>query len=179
MIFAHLWNQVSSPFALLLSRQQVIPQTTTIVPTSDMNQSHLFEHKFNLKINEHDEPRNHHIPFTIFMKLSIRRVLMVGAFIGLTFFFMIPIAFVQTLANIESIEKVVPFLKPIINMVNNGDTTVITKHHKITSYGYGFREQKSDNTSVTIASLDENDESMKDVETVEARPKKLSTSHLL
>lgn len=50
-----------------------------------------------------------------FMELNIRRVLMAGAFIGLTFFFMIPIAFVQTLANIESIEKVVPFLKPIID----------------------------------------------------------------
>lgn len=40
---------------------------------------------------------------------------MVGAFIGLTFFFIIPITFVQILANIESIEKVVPFFKPIIN----------------------------------------------------------------
>lgn len=50
-----------------------------------------------------------------FMELNIRRVLMVGVFIGLTFFFMIPTASVQTLANIKSIEKVVPFFKPIIN----------------------------------------------------------------
>ncbi|KAI3514636.1 hypothetical protein L1887_13218 [Cichorium endivia] len=50
-----------------------------------------------------------------FIELNIRRSLMGGAFIGLTFFFMIPIAFVQTLANIESIEKVVPFLKPLID----------------------------------------------------------------
>ncbi|KAI3773097.1 hypothetical protein L6452_04296 [Arctium lappa] len=50
-----------------------------------------------------------------FIELNMRRLLIAAAVIGLTFFFMIPIAFVQTLANIESIEKVVPFLKPLIN----------------------------------------------------------------
>lgn len=51
-----------------------------------------------------------------FVSLRIRRLLIAVAFFFLTFFFMIPIAFVQSLANIEGIEKVVPFLKPIIEV---------------------------------------------------------------
>ncbi|XP_024964106.1 CSC1-like protein At4g02900 [Cynara cardunculus var. scolymus] len=50
-----------------------------------------------------------------FVELNVRRLLMAGALFGLTFCFIVPIALVQTLANIESIEKVVPFLKPLIN----------------------------------------------------------------
>lgn len=38
------------------------------------------------------------------------------AFFFLTFFFMIPIAFVQSLATIEGIEKVLPALKSVIEM---------------------------------------------------------------
>ncbi|KAG1331776.1 hypothetical protein COCNU_02G017440 [Cocos nucifera] len=49
-----------------------------------------------------------------FVELTMRRLIMAVAFFFLTFFFMIPIAFVQSLANIEGIEKVVPFLKPLI-----------------------------------------------------------------
>ncbi|RZC53233.1 hypothetical protein C5167_012089 [Papaver somniferum] len=49
-----------------------------------------------------------------FVELSIRRLIMAVATFFLTFFFMIPIAFVQSLANIEGIEKVMPFLKPLI-----------------------------------------------------------------
>ncbi|KAI3783107.1 hypothetical protein L2E82_13169 [Cichorium intybus] len=49
-----------------------------------------------------------------FVELNVRRLIMAVALFGLTFCFMIPIAIVQTLANIESIEKVLPFLKPII-----------------------------------------------------------------
>ncbi|KAJ4829129.1 hypothetical protein Tsubulata_011814 [Turnera subulata] len=49
-----------------------------------------------------------------YVELTIRRLLMAVALFFLTFFFIIPIAFVQSLANIESIEKVFPFLKPII-----------------------------------------------------------------
>ncbi|XP_010038117.2 LOW QUALITY PROTEIN: CSC1-like protein At4g02900 [Eucalyptus grandis] len=49
-----------------------------------------------------------------YVELTIRRLLMAVALFFLTFFFMIPIAFVQSLANIEGIEKVVPFLKPLI-----------------------------------------------------------------
>ncbi|CAI9107870.1 OLC1v1007341C1 [Oldenlandia corymbosa var. corymbosa] len=49
-----------------------------------------------------------------FVSLAIRRLLMAVALFFLTFFFMIPIAFVQSLANLEGIEKVLPFLKPLI-----------------------------------------------------------------
>ncbi|XP_022759718.1 CSC1-like protein At4g02900 isoform X1 [Durio zibethinus] len=51
-----------------------------------------------------------------YFELSIRRLLMAVALFFLIFFFMIPIAFVQSLANIEGIEKVFPFLKPLIEM---------------------------------------------------------------
>lgn len=49
-----------------------------------------------------------------FVELTIRRFLMAVALFFLTFFFMIPIAFVQSLANIEGIEKVMPFLRPVM-----------------------------------------------------------------
>ncbi|KAI5683298.1 hypothetical protein M9H77_04526 [Catharanthus roseus] len=49
-----------------------------------------------------------------YVSLTIRRLIIAVAFFFLTFFFMIPIAFVQSLANIEGIEKALPFLKFII-----------------------------------------------------------------
>ncbi|XP_064958608.1 calcium permeable stress-gated cation channel 1-like isoform X2 [Musa acuminata AAA Group] len=52
-----------------------------------------------------------------FVSLTVRRLIVAVAVFFLTFFFMIPIAFVQSLANIEGIEKVVPFLKPIIEEI--------------------------------------------------------------
>ncbi|XP_041003080.1 CSC1-like protein At3g21620 isoform X4 [Juglans microcarpa x Juglans regia] len=52
-----------------------------------------------------------------YVSLTIRKLIVAVAFFFLTFFFMIPIAFVQSLANIEGIEKAVPFLKPIIEII--------------------------------------------------------------
>ncbi|KAK9139612.1 hypothetical protein Scep_009293 [Stephania cephalantha] len=49
-----------------------------------------------------------------FVELSIRRLIMAVAVFFLTFFFMFPILFVQSIANIEGIEKVFPFLKVLI-----------------------------------------------------------------
>ncbi|KAK4742826.1 hypothetical protein SAY87_000827 [Trapa incisa] len=49
-----------------------------------------------------------------YFELTIRRLLMAVALFFLTFFFMIPITFVQSLANIEGIERVFPFLKKLI-----------------------------------------------------------------
>nr|GMD66824.1 CSC1-like protein At4g02900 [Ipomoea batatas] len=43
-------------------------------------------------------------------------MLMLVALFFLTFFFMIPIALVQSMASIEGIEKVLPFLKPLIEL---------------------------------------------------------------
>uniref|UniRef100_A0A7N0TF97 Uncharacterized protein n=1 Tax=Kalanchoe fedtschenkoi TaxID=63787 RepID=A0A7N0TF97_KALFE len=51
-----------------------------------------------------------------YVSLSIRRLLIAVAFFFLTIFFMIPITFVQSLANIEQIEKAAPFLRPIIEV---------------------------------------------------------------
>ncbi|KAL0924247.1 hypothetical protein M5K25_005063 [Dendrobium thyrsiflorum] len=51
-----------------------------------------------------------------FVQLNVRRLIIAIAFFFLTFFFMIPIAFVQSLANIEGIEKAVPSLKPFIEL---------------------------------------------------------------
>lgn len=50
-----------------------------------------------------------------YVHLSVRRLIMNIAFFFLTFFFMIPIAFVQSLASIEGITKALPFLKPIVD----------------------------------------------------------------
>ncbi|XP_044461629.1 calcium permeable stress-gated cation channel 1-like [Mangifera indica] len=49
-----------------------------------------------------------------YVSLSVRRLISGVAFFFLTFFFMIPIAFVQTLASLEGIEQAAPFLKPIV-----------------------------------------------------------------
>lgn len=49
-----------------------------------------------------------------YVSLSVRRLIMGVAFFFLTFFFMIPIAIVQSFASIEGIEKAAPFLRPVI-----------------------------------------------------------------
>ncbi|XP_050936559.1 calcium permeable stress-gated cation channel 1-like isoform X2 [Cucumis melo] len=49
-----------------------------------------------------------------YVSLTVRKLIMGVAFFFLTFFFMIPISFVQSLASIEGIEKLLPVLKPII-----------------------------------------------------------------
>lgn len=49
-----------------------------------------------------------------YVQLNIRKLLMAVALFFLIFFFMVPITFVQSLANIDGIEKVFPFLKHLI-----------------------------------------------------------------
>ncbi|KAK4421361.1 Calcium permeable stress-gated cation channel 1 [Sesamum alatum] len=51
-----------------------------------------------------------------YVSLTIRRLVIAVAFFFLTFFFMIPVTIVQSLANIEGIERRAPFLKPIIEI---------------------------------------------------------------
>ncbi|XP_059625811.1 CSC1-like protein At4g02900 [Cornus florida] len=51
-----------------------------------------------------------------FVEVTVRRLLMAVALFFLTFFFMIPIALVQSVANIDGIQKVLPFLKPLIKI---------------------------------------------------------------
>ncbi|KAL2900617.1 hypothetical protein RDABS01_025699 [Bienertia sinuspersici] len=52
-----------------------------------------------------------------YVELNIRWLLMAVALFFLIFFFMVPITFVQSLANIDGIEKVLPFLKHLIEKV--------------------------------------------------------------
>ncbi|KAL3627421.1 Calcium permeable stress-gated cation channel 1 [Castilleja foliolosa] len=51
-----------------------------------------------------------------YVSLTIRRLIISVAFFFLTFFFIIPITAVQSLANIEGIEKRAQFLRPIIEV---------------------------------------------------------------
>ncbi|KAH0854628.1 hypothetical protein HID58_057828 [Brassica napus] len=62
------------------------------------------------------EPRDVYWPNLAipYVALTVRRLLMHVAFFFLTFFFIVPIAFVQSLATIEGIVKVAPFLKVIV-----------------------------------------------------------------
>ncbi|KAH9610778.1 hypothetical protein KSS87_013714 [Heliosperma pusillum] len=64
------------------------------------------------------EPRDVYWPNLAipYVHLSIRRLIISVSFFFLTFFFMIPIAAVQSLASIEGIEKSAPFLKPVVEM---------------------------------------------------------------
>lgn len=57
--------------------------------------------------------RNLPIPY---VSLTVRRLIIAVAFFFLTFFFMIPIAFVQTLASLDGIHKAAPWLKPLVSM---------------------------------------------------------------
>lgn len=49
-----------------------------------------------------------------YVKLTLRRSLVALGLFLLIFFYMIPIAFVQSLANIEGIGKVLPFMKKLM-----------------------------------------------------------------
>jgi len=49
-----------------------------------------------------------------YVELNIRRLLMALALFFLIFFFMVPISIVQSVANIDGIEKVFPFLKNLV-----------------------------------------------------------------
>ncbi|KAI7989386.1 CSC1-like protein [Camellia lanceoleosa] len=51
-----------------------------------------------------------------FVSLSVRRLLISLAVFALVFFYMIPIAFVQSLANLEGLERVAPFLRPVVEV---------------------------------------------------------------
>ncbi|PKA61488.1 DNA-directed RNA polymerase III subunit RPC2 [Apostasia shenzhenica] len=64
------------------------------------------------------EPRDVYWPNLAipFVQLTVRRLIIAVLFFFLTFFFMIPIAFVQSLANIQGIEKAAPFLKPLVEV---------------------------------------------------------------
>lgn len=49
-----------------------------------------------------------------FLSLSMRKLVISISVFALIFCYMVPIAFVQSLANLEGLEKVAPFLRPLI-----------------------------------------------------------------
>nr|DAD19243.1 TPA_asm: hypothetical protein HUJ06_020706 [Nelumbo nucifera] len=51
-----------------------------------------------------------------FVSLSIRKLVISVSVFALVFFYMIPIAFVQSLANLEGLERVAPWLRPVIEL---------------------------------------------------------------
>ncbi|TKY53982.1 Calcium permeable stress-gated cation channel 1 [Spatholobus suberectus] len=51
-----------------------------------------------------------------YVSLTVRRLIVAVAFFFLTFFFMIPIAIVQSLASLDGIQKAAPWLKPLIEI---------------------------------------------------------------
>lgn len=51
-----------------------------------------------------------------FVSLTIRKLVISLLVFALVFFYMIPIAFVQSLANLDGLEKVAPFLRPVIEL---------------------------------------------------------------
>lgn len=51
-----------------------------------------------------------------FVSLSFRKLIISITVFALVFFYMIPVTFVQSLANLEGLEKVCPFLRPIIEL---------------------------------------------------------------
>ncbi|KAI9178208.1 hypothetical protein LWI28_023882 [Acer negundo] len=51
-----------------------------------------------------------------FVSLTIRKLIISLSVFALVFFYMIPIAFVQSLANLDGLERVAPFLRPVIEL---------------------------------------------------------------
>ncbi|KAF9623884.1 hypothetical protein IFM89_005975 [Coptis chinensis] len=51
-----------------------------------------------------------------FVSISIRKLVISISVFALVFFYMIPIAFVQSLANLDGLERVAPFLRPVIEV---------------------------------------------------------------
>lgn len=51
-----------------------------------------------------------------FISLTIRKLVIGVSVFALVFFYMIPIAFVQSLANLQGLDRVAPFLRPITRL---------------------------------------------------------------
>ncbi|PIA58791.1 hypothetical protein AQUCO_00500611v1 [Aquilegia coerulea] len=51
-----------------------------------------------------------------FVSISVRKLVISIAVFALVFFYMIPIAFVQSLANLDGLKRVAPFLRPVIEV---------------------------------------------------------------
>ncbi|EXC26245.1 Uncharacterized protein RSN1 [Morus notabilis] len=114
---------------MTLERQNIIKDTKSILPVTFVSfnsrwgaavcaQTQQSKNPTLWLTNWAPEPRdvywrNLAIPF---VSLSIRKLVISISVFALVFFYMIPIAFVQSLANLEGLERVAPFLRPVIEL---------------------------------------------------------------
>ncbi|KAF4401787.1 hypothetical protein G4B88_000835 [Cannabis sativa] len=114
---------------MTLERQNIIKDTQSILPVAFVSfksrwgaavcaQTQQSKNPTLWLTNWAPEPRdvywrNLAIPF---VSLSIRKLVISISLFALVFFYMIPIAFVQTLANLDGLERVAPFLRPVIEL---------------------------------------------------------------
>ncbi|XP_022844584.1 CSC1-like protein At1g32090 isoform X1 [Olea europaea var. sylvestris] len=112
---------------LTMERQRILKDAKAIIPTAFVSfnsrwgaavcaQTQQSKNPTLWLTNWAPEPRdvywkNLSIPF---VSLSIRKPIISVLVFALVFFYMIPIAFVQSLANLEGLERVAPFLRPLI-----------------------------------------------------------------
>ncbi|KAL2527661.1 CSC1-like protein [Abeliophyllum distichum] len=112
---------------LTMERQRILKDPKAIIPTAFVSfnsrwgaavcaQTQQSKNPTLWLTNWAPEPRdvywkNLSIPF---VSLSIRKLVISLLVFALVFFYMIPIAFVQSLANLEGLERVAPFLRPLI-----------------------------------------------------------------
>ncbi|CAN6712162.1 unnamed protein product [Malus baccata var. baccata] len=115
--------------SMTLERQKILKDTKSILPVAFVS----FDSRWGAAVcaqtqqsrnptlwltNWAPEPRdvywrNLAIPF---ISLSIRKLVISLSVFALVFFYMIPIAFVQSLANLEGLERVAPFLRPVVEL---------------------------------------------------------------
>ncbi|XWS49478.1 hypothetical protein CRYUN_Cryun12cG0006900 [Craigia yunnanensis] len=114
---------------MALERQKVLKDPTSILPVAFVSfksrwgaavcaQTQQSKNPTLWLTNWAPEPRdvywrNLAIPF---VSLTIRKLIISLSVFALVFFYMIPIAFVQSLANLEGLERVAPFLRPVIEL---------------------------------------------------------------
>ncbi|PPD93866.1 hypothetical protein GOBAR_DD09126 [Gossypium barbadense] len=114
---------------MALERQKVLKDTKSILPVAFVSfksrwgaavcaQTQQSKNPTLWLANWAPEPRdiywqNLAIPF---LSLTIRKLIISLSVFALVFFYMIPIAFVQSLANLEGLERVAPFLRPVIEL---------------------------------------------------------------
>ncbi|TYH59023.1 hypothetical protein ES332_D08G195100v1 [Gossypium tomentosum] len=118
---------------MALERQKVLKDTKSILPVAFVSfksrwgaavcaQTQQSKNPTLWLANWAPEPRdiywqNLAIPF---LSLTIRKLIISLSVFALVFFYMIPIAFVQSLANLEGLERVAPFLRPFIKSFLQG-----------------------------------------------------------
>ncbi|XP_075522697.1 hyperosmolality-gated Ca2+ permeable channel 1.8-like isoform X4 [Primulina tabacum] len=114
-------------FTLTLERQKVLKDSNSVTPSAFVSfnsrwgaavcaQTQQSKNPILWLTNWAPEPRDVYWKNLAisFFSLSIRKLVISISLFALVFFYMIPIAFVQSLANLEGLERVAPFLRPVV-----------------------------------------------------------------